>query len=126
MADTWLRKTVLMRSVVLTRPHRKPKRIEATNDMLGHYKGIEGVKTGFTYAAGYCFVGAAKRGNLELVGVVLGAKSNDGRFAEMRKLLNWGFKRYYMKRLISTDDHEGGCGGGERGRDGCRDRARLE
>jgi serine-type D-Ala-D-Ala carboxypeptidase (penicillin-binding protein 5/6) len=104
MADTWLRKTVRMRSVVLTRPHRKPKRIEATNDMLGHYRGIEGVKTGFTYAAGYCFVGAAKRGNLELVGVVLGAKSNDGRFAEMRKLLNWGFNRYYMKRLVSMTD----------------------
>jgi D-alanyl-D-alanine carboxypeptidase (penicillin-binding protein 5/6) len=102
MADSWLRKTVLMESVVLRRPHLRPKRLQATNDMLGHYRGIEGVKTGFTYAAGYCFVGAAKRGKLELVGVVLGAKSNNGRFAEMRKLLNWAFDRYYMKRLVST------------------------
>ena len=73
-----LRKTVLMKSVVLHRPHHKAKRLAATNEMLGHYRGIEGVKTGFTYAAGYCFVGAAKRGNLELVGVVLGARVQVG------------------------------------------------
>lgn len=102
MADPVLRKTVLMRSVVLYRPHRRPKRLLATNEMLGHYRGIEGVKTGFTYAAGYCFVGAAKRGNLELVGVVLGAQSKAGRFSQMRKLLNWGFSRYRMRRLVST------------------------
>ena len=34
--------------------------------LLGSYRGIEGVKTGFTNPAGYCFVGAAKRGGIEL------------------------------------------------------------
>ncbi|NTU72092.1 MAG: D-alanyl-D-alanine carboxypeptidase [Coriobacteriia bacterium] len=102
MADPFLRKTVLMESVVLTRPARKPKRLKATNEMLGHYRGIEGVKTGFTYAAGYCFVGAAKRGNLELVGVVLKAKSKNARFSQMRKLLDWGFERYRWRRVVST------------------------
>jgi D-alanyl-D-alanine carboxypeptidase (penicillin-binding protein 5/6) len=102
MADPVLRKTVLMRRVVLYRPHHKAKTLKATDEMLGHYYGIEGIKTGFTYAAGYCFVGAAKRGNLELVGVVLGAKSNPGRFTQMHKLLDWGFARYRMRRLVST------------------------
>jgi len=101
MADPFLRKTVLMRSVKLPRPHKKSRTLKATDQLLGHYRGIEGVKTGFTYAAGYCFVGAAKRGNLELVGVVLGAKSNASRFKQMRKLLDWGFKHYSMRRLVS-------------------------
>ena len=103
LADPVLRRTVRLESVVLERPHMKPKRLEATNKLLGHYQGIEGVKTGFTYAAGYCLVGAAKRGNLELVGVVLGARSSSSRFSQMHKLLDWGFARYRMRRLVSVD-----------------------
>lgn len=102
MADSALRKMVLMQSVVLKRPNRAPKTIAATNELLGHYRGMEGVKTGFTYAAGYCLVGAAKRGKLEIVGVVLGARSKAARFSQMRKLLDWGFARYRFARIVST------------------------
>ena len=61
------------------------------------------IKTGFTNPAGYCFVGAAKRGDTELVGVVLGAGSNSARFAEMRRLLDWGFARYRTRQLVSDE-----------------------
>ena len=63
---------------------------------------MEGTKTGFTNPAGYCFVGSCKRGGVELVGVVLGAKSNSGRFSQMRKLLNWGFAHTHVRRLVSA------------------------
>jgi D-alanyl-D-alanine carboxypeptidase (penicillin-binding protein 5/6) len=103
MADPVLRKIVRARSARLPRPGGGGRTVGATNEMLGTYRGIEGVKTGFTYAAGYCFVGAAKRGKLELVGVVLGANSKSGRFTQMRKLLNWGFASYRMRQVVSRD-----------------------
>lgn len=102
MDDPVLRRTVLLRKVVLYRPHHKPKTLVATDKLLGVYRGIEGVKTGFTNPAGYCFVSAAKRGNLELVSVVLGAGSLSGRFSQSRKLLDWGFARYRMRRIVSA------------------------
>jgi len=62
---------------------------------------MEGTKTGYTRASGFCFVGSAKRGGVELLGVVLGAKSNPGRFSEMRKLLDWGFAHCHVRALLS-------------------------
>lgn len=91
------------RSVVVRKPSGKTATVKATNELLGRYEGLEGVKTGFTNPAGYCFVGAAKRGDVELLGVVLGASSNPARFAEMRKLLDWGFAHARMQRVVASD-----------------------
>jgi D-alanyl-D-alanine carboxypeptidase (penicillin-binding protein 5/6) len=100
MADPVLRGIVGMRSVVVPRVRKKRSVVASTDLLLGHYKGMEGTKTGFTNPAGYCFVGSAKRG-VELLGVVLGAKSNAGRFSEMRKLLDWGFAHTHVRLLVS-------------------------
>lgn len=103
MADPVLRSIVRMKSVVVPRPKHKSRVFKSTDHLLGVYAGIEGVKTGFTNPAGYCFIGAALRGKVELLGVVLGAKSNPGRFSEMRKLLDWGFAHTHMQTLVSQD-----------------------
>lgn len=103
MADPVLRAIVQKRSVAVPRPKHKPRVFASTNQLLGHYAGIEGVKTGFTNPAGHCFIGAALRGPVELMGVVLGAKSNKGRFSEMRKLLDWGFAHTHVQTLVSCD-----------------------
>lgn len=103
MADPVLRAIVRKRSVVVPRPGHKTRTYRSTDLLLGRYAGIEGVKTGFTNPAGYCFIGAAKRGGVELMGVVLGATSNAGRFSEMRKLLDWGFAHVHAKTLVSRD-----------------------
>ena len=94
MADPVLRSIVRQRSVSVPRTNGGHSTVHSTDLLLGHYKGMEGTKTGFTNPAGYCFVGSAKRSGVELLGVVLGAKSNAGRFSEMRKLLDWGFANY--------------------------------
>jgi D-alanyl-D-alanine carboxypeptidase (penicillin-binding protein 5/6) len=101
MAYPEMREIVNKTSVVVPGPRGSRSVYSSTDKLLGHYKGIEGVKTGFTNPAGYCFVGAAKRGETELVGVVLGAGSNAGRFAEMRKLLDWGFAHYRTSTLVT-------------------------
>lgn len=102
MADPELKKIVAMRTAVVPLPGGGTRTVGATNKLLGAYGGIEGVKTGYTSDAGFCFVAAAKRGDVELVGVVMGARSNDARFAQMRKLLDWGFAHSRMRTLVAT------------------------
>lgn len=61
--------------------------------MLRIYPGADGLKTGFTDAAGCNLVTSAVRGNVRLIGVVLGARNNPQRSAIMAALLNEGFSQ---------------------------------
>lgn len=62
-----------------------------TNELLGTYPGILGVKTGTTPWAGYCLVFAATRNGVTLLGVVLSSPSDQQRYSDATALLNWGF-----------------------------------
>jgi D-alanyl-D-alanine carboxypeptidase (penicillin-binding protein 5/6) len=107
LSDRILRAIVRQRSVAVPRVHGKPSIYPSTDLLLGKYGGIEGVKTGFTNPAGYCFVGAAKRGGVELYGVVLGTSSISARFSEMRKLLDWGFAHTKVRTVVSAEETAG-------------------
>jgi D-alanyl-D-alanine carboxypeptidase (penicillin-binding protein 5/6) len=102
MADPVLRSIVRMSHVTVRRRNGKTATYSSTDGLIAqHYPGIEGVKTGYTSASGYCFVGAAKRGGVELLGVVMHTKSNADRFNQMRALLNWGFAHTHMRLVVS-------------------------
>lgn len=60
---------------------------------------VDGMKTGHTNAAGYCLVSSAKRGDMRLIAVLLGAPNDTARSVESQKLLNYGFQ-FYESRLI--------------------------
>jgi serine-type D-Ala-D-Ala carboxypeptidase (penicillin-binding protein 5/6) len=64
-----------------------------TNLLVGSYPGAIGIKTGFTHGAGYCLLFEAKRGQRELMGVVLDSTGTDpaSRFTAAARLLTWGF-----------------------------------
>ena len=66
-----------------------------TNRLL-EYDGITGLKTGTTDNAGYCFTATAERNGMELVAVVLGAKTDDGRFEIAEELLDYGFNGFEL------------------------------
>lgn len=65
-----------------------------TNKMLKTYKGMNGLKTGFTSTAGYCLSGSAMRDNMQLVAVVLNAADSKKRNADVAAMLNYGFANY--------------------------------
>jgi len=65
---------------------------------------VDGVKTGFTEAAGYCLIASAKRGERRLVSVVMGAQTDALRMSENQKLLNFGFLAYDTQRLYRKGD----------------------
>jgi D-alanyl-D-alanine carboxypeptidase (penicillin-binding protein 5/6) len=64
---------------------------------------VDGMKTGFTDAAGYCLITSAKRGERRLISVVLGTASETARATESQKLLNFGFQFYDTVRLYQKD-----------------------
>ena len=59
--------------------------------MLRTYPGADGMKTGYTEASGHNLVTSAVRGGVRLIGVVLGAATNNERSVHMAALLNQGF-----------------------------------
>jgi len=71
------------------------------NRLLWLDNTVDGVKTGFTEAAGYCLVASSKRGTRRLLSVLLGSTSETMRAQESQKLLNWGFQFFDAVRLYA-------------------------
>jgi len=71
-----------------------------TNHLIGHFEGADGIKTGFTLKAGFNLTATARRGNMRLVAVVLGAPSNGQRFVQAAKLLDWGFDNFERVEVV--------------------------
>jgi len=72
-------------------PSNRTYKSETTNELLGSYKGANGIKTGWTDAAKGCVAASAKRNDVELIAIVLKSKDHDTRFADAKKLLDYGF-----------------------------------
>ena len=68
-------------------------KVENTNKLLGTYKGTTGLKTGWTYAAGGCLAASAKRGDVELIAIVMHSEDTYTRFQDAQILLDYGFER---------------------------------
>lgn len=58
------------------------------------YEGLDGMKTGHTPRALYCFTSTAKRGDIRVIGVVMAAPTMNKRFYETKKLLDYGFDNF--------------------------------
>ena len=71
------------------------------NRLLWTDPTVDGVKTGYTEAAGYCLISSAKRGPRRLLSVVLGTASDSVRAQESLKLLNYGFQFYDAVQLYA-------------------------
>ena len=70
------------------------KMVNNTNRrLLGSYRGADGIKTGFTRAAGYNLVASAERGNERVIATVFGGRSVTWRNARIAELLDMGFSR---------------------------------
>ena len=74
------------------------------NPLLGRYPGADGVKTGYTKAAGYSLVASAKRDGRRLIAVITGLKSKRARAEEARKILDWGFRQFRPVRLYKAGE----------------------
>ena len=67
-----------------------------TNKLIRLYDGCDGGKTGSTDEAGYCIAATARRGDMRLIAVVLGAPSGSERFDLAGKMFDYGFANYRL------------------------------
>lgn len=72
------------------------------NPILGRIEGADGLKTGHTGEAGYCFTGTAAQDQRRLIMVVAGLGSMAARSQESVKLLNWGFAAWRAQPLYNA------------------------
>ncbi len=72
------------------------------NRLLWKDDSVDGVKTGYTEAAGYCLVTSAKRDQTRLVSVLLGAPTPEARVNESHALLTYGFNFFETHRLYQA------------------------
>ncbi len=82
--------------------HPDSREIEMTNTnkLIRQYTGCDGGKTGFTNQAGFCLAATAKRGDLRLISVVIGADSSKDRFTSIKNMFDYAFANYTQKILV--------------------------
>lgn len=94
-----------------TAPDGKPIVQANRNPILGRFVGADGLKTGHTSEAGYCFLGSAKRDGRRLIMVVAGLPNEKARRDEAERLMNWGFAQASTSAVVQT-----GRGGAAKGK----------
>lgn len=73
-----------------------------TNRLIRFYSGANGLKTGSTSKAGFCISASAKRGDMQLICVVMGASTRDNRNEVAKKMLDFGFANYAYEEFPTT------------------------
>ncbi len=101
--ETWF--TTWMDTMMVGLPGKQTELgLTNTNRLVRTYPGAIGLKTGFTQDAMYCLSGAARKGDLTLVAVILGSPTSQIRFAEATKLLDFGFANYDALKLAEKGE----------------------
>lgn len=84
----------------LVHPSGRKTGLVNTNRLVKYYEGCDGGKTGSTNEAGCCLSASAKRNDMRLISVIIGASNSQIRFNECSKLFNYGFANYINQTLI--------------------------
>lgn len=84
----------------LVHPGGRETNLTNTNRLTRMMDGADGIKTGFTNEAMHCLAATAKRGEMRLIAVVLGAPSSAIRFENARELLEYGFANFESRVIL--------------------------
>ncbi|MCA1009533.1 D-alanyl-D-alanine carboxypeptidase family protein [Halobacillus halophilus] len=75
-----------------------------TNKLIKSYPGMDGLKTGYTSEAKYCLTASAKRDDMHMIAVVMGAETPKDRNSDITSLLDYGFGQYEGVKLYDKKD----------------------
>jgi len=86
----------------LIHPSGRETELVNTNRLIRYFQGCDGGKTGSTNEAGCCLGASAKRGDMRLISVIVGAENSKTRFNESATLLNYGFSNFESEKLVDN------------------------
>ena len=75
-----------------------------TNKLVRFYKGVDGLKTGYTDTAGYCLTATINKDNMRVIAVVMGEDSSTTRNSEVSGLLNYAYNLYKKDTYITIEE----------------------
>ncbi len=84
----------------LVHPSGRETELVNTNRLIRYYQGCDGGKTGSTNEAGCCLGASAKRGDMRLISVIVGAENSKTRFNESATLFNYGFANFESEKIV--------------------------
>ncbi len=87
----------------LVHPSGRKTELVNTNRLVRYYEGCDGGKTGSTNEAGCCLSASAKRNNMRLISVIIGAENSKTRFNECSKLFNYGFANFESREILTEN-----------------------
>ncbi|QTM99717.1 D-alanyl-D-alanine carboxypeptidase [Sediminibacillus dalangtanensis] len=74
-----------------------------TNKLVKFYPGVDGLKTGYTSEAKYCLTATAKKNDMRVVAVVLGADTTKKRNSDVTQMLDYAFNHFDTKQLFKSN-----------------------
>lgn len=78
-----------------------------TNKLIKFYKGIDGLKTGYTDKAGYCLTATMSRNNMRLISVVMNSNNKDNRSSDTIGMMEYGYSMYGSETIFEKDKYTG-------------------
>ena len=74
-----------------------------TNKLVRFKEGVDGLKTGYTKAAGYCLTATMKRDNMRVIATVMGEPDSNTRNNEVSSMLDYAYSTIGMKTIVKKD-----------------------
>ena len=78
-----------------------------TNKLIKFYKGIDGLKTGYTDKAGYCLIATMNKNNMRLISVVMKSNTKDNRSSDTIGMMEYGYSMYGSETILNKKDYFG-------------------
>ena len=78
-----------------------------TNKLVKFYKGIDGLKTGYTDKAGYCVTATMNKNNMRLISVVMKSNTKDNRSSDTIGMMEYGYSMYGSETILNKKDYSG-------------------
>ena len=87
----------------LVHPSGRKTGLVNTNRLIKNYPSCTGGKTGHTNEAGYCLTASAKKGDMNLIGVIIGGVDSKARFNSMSSMFNYGFDNFENRVVVKKE-----------------------
>lgn len=75
-----------------------------TNKLIRFYKGIDGLKTGYTEKAGHCLTATMEKNGMRVITVVMESGSTENRSSDTVSLMEYAFSMYYANKILKSED----------------------